>query len=69
MTDDGLSRYNAFFGIDDKVYEVCVWFKGKEMVDMLLSEWLESGYFQDGDDEDNIYWKDEHFISVTSYFS
>ena len=69
MTDDGLSRYVAFFEIYDKVYEVGVWFKGKEMVDVSLSEWLESGYFKDGDNADNIYWKDEHFTSVTSYLS
>jgi hypothetical protein len=69
-TDNGLSRYIAFFGIDDKVYEVCVWFdKDGSIKDVSLSEWLFAGSFENTDDADNIYWKDEHFTSVTSYFS
>lgn len=69
-TDDGLSRYIAFFSINEKVYEMCVWFdKDGSIKDVSLSEWLSEGYFKDGDDADNIYWKDEHFITVTSYLS
>ena len=67
-TDDGLSRYIAFFSIEEKVYEVCVWFNQDNSIKSIsLSEWLQSGYFEDGDDADNIYWSDEHFISFTNY--
>lgn len=69
-TDNGLSRYIAFFGIDDKVYEVCIWFdKDGSIMDVSLSEWLFVSSFENSDDADNIYWKDEHFTSVTSYLS
>jgi hypothetical protein len=69
-TDNGLSRYLAFFGIDDKAYEVCVWFgKDNKIKDVSLSEWLQIGYFENGDDADNIYWKDEHFTTISTYLS
>ena len=70
-TDDGLSRYIAFFGINDKVYEVCVWFDiDNKIKDMSLSEWLQIGYFENGDDADNIYWLSEnHFTTITTYLS
>ena len=68
-TDDGLSRYIAFFSIEEKVYEVCVWFNQDNSIKSIsLSEWLQSGYFEDSDDADNIYWSDEHFISFTNYY-
>ena len=70
-TDDELSRYIAFFGIIDKVYEVCVWFGiDNKIKDMSLSEWLQIGYFEDGDNADNIYWLSEnHFTTITTYLS
>jgi hypothetical protein len=70
-TDDGLSRYIAFFGINDKVYEVCVWFDiGNKIKDVSLSEWLQIGDFENGDDADNIYWLSEnHFTTITTYLS
>lgn len=69
-TDNGLSRYIAFFGIDDKAYEVRVWFdKDGSIKDVSLLEWLFAGSFENSDDADNIYWKDEHFTTVTSYLS
>ena len=70
-TDDELSRYIAFFGINDKVYEVCVWFgTDNKIKDMSLSEWLQIGYFENGDDADNIYWLSEnHFTTITTYLS
>ena len=69
-TDDGLNRYIAFFGINDKMYEVCVWFNQDNSIKAIsLSEWLQSGCFEDGDDADNIYWSDENFISFTTYLS
>jgi hypothetical protein len=69
-TDDGLSRYIAFFSIEEKVYEVCVWFNQDNSINAIsLSEWLQSGDFENGDDADNIYWSDEHFISWIKYLS
>ena len=70
-TDDGLNRYIAFFGINDKMYEVCVWFDiGNKIKDVSLSEWLQIGYFENGDDADNIYWLSEnHFTTITTYLS
>ena len=69
-TDDGLSRYIAFFSIEEQVYEVCVWFNRDNSIKVIsLSEWLQSGDFENGDDADNIYWSDEHFIVVLSYLS
>ena len=69
-TDDGLSRYIAFFSIEEKVYEVCVWFNKDNSIEaILLSEWLQSGDFENGGDADNLYWSDEHFISFTNYKS
>jgi hypothetical protein len=69
-TDDGLCRYTAYFGIDDKLYELCVWFnKDGSIKDVSLSEWLFACSFENCGDADNIYWKDEHFTAVTSYLS
>lgn len=70
-TDDGLSRYIAFFGINDKVYEVCVWFDiDNKIKDVSLSEWLQIGDFENGDDADNIYCLSEnHFTTITTYLS
>ena len=70
-TDDGLNRYIAFFGINDKVYEVCVWFDiDNKIKDVSLSEWLQIGDFENGDDADNIYWLSEnHFTTIATYLS
>ncbi len=69
-TDDGLDRYIAFFSIEEKVYEVCVWFNQDNSINAIsLSEWLQSGDFENGDDADNIYWSGEHFISWIKYLS
>ena len=66
-TDERFSRYVAFFSIEEKVYEVCVWFNQDNSIKAIsLSEWLHSSYFEDGDDADNIYWSDEHFVSYTT---
>ena len=59
--------YNAFFNIDDKVYELYVKFdKNKKIKDLWLSEWLENGYFKDGDDADNIY-KMNEFVNYETF--
>ena len=50
------NTFLAFFIVEDKVYELWVKFNKKDEVeDLWLSEWLEIGYFQNGDDADNIY--------------
>ncbi len=68
--DDGLDRYMAFFSIEEKVYEVCVWFNQDNSINEIsLLEWLQSGYFEDGEDADNLYWGDEHFVSFKNYLS
>jgi hypothetical protein len=61
------NRYLAFFHIDGKVYEVCVWYEKDTIKAVSLSEWESYGSFEDGDDADNIYWGDEHFICVEPY--
>ena len=48
-------RYVAFFSIEEKTYEVCVFFKGDVIEDLWLSEWLTGGDFENGEDADNIY--------------
>ena len=59
-----------FFSIEEKVYEVCVWFNQDNSIKaMSLSEWLQSGCFEDGYGADNIYWSDENFVSFTTYLS
>ena len=56
----------AFFNLEEKVYELRVKFnENNEVEDLWLSEWLENGYFQDGDDADNIY----KMNKFTSYYT
>jgi hypothetical protein len=52
---EGDNGYLAFFSIEEKVYELFVNFEGKHITNITLSEWLQSGYFEDGDDADNVY--------------
>jgi hypothetical protein len=47
--------YLAFFSIEEKVYELWVRFDGKRITNITLSEWLQSGDFEDGNDADNVY--------------
>ena len=47
--------YVAFFSIEEKTYEVWVDFDGAHLVNITLSEWLQSSYFENGDDADNVY--------------
>lgn len=61
--DDG---FLAFFNLEDKVYELWVKFnENNEVENLWLSEWLENGYFQDGDDADIIYKMND----FTSYYT
>ena len=52
---EGSNGYAAFFTIEDKTYELYVHFSRKHITNITLSEWLQSGYYEDGDDADNIY--------------
>ena len=52
---EGDNGYLAFFSIEEKTYELWVHFEGKHITNITLSEWLESGSFEDGDDADNTY--------------
>lgn len=49
------NTYITFFHVDEKVYELCVKFDGKKITYITLSEWLNEGDFEDGEDADNIY--------------
>jgi hypothetical protein len=62
--DDG---FLAFFNVEDKVYELWVKFnESNEVENLWLSEWLEYGYYQSGDDADNIY-KMNEFTSYETF--
>ena len=62
---EGDNGYLAFFTIEEKTYELWVHFDGKHITNITLSEWLQSSYFEDGDDADNVYSsKDFTTISV-----
>ena len=52
---EGSGGYLAFFSIEEKVYELFVNFEGKHLTNITLSEWLQSGYYENGDDADNVY--------------
>ena len=47
--------YQTVFTIDDKTYELFVHIDGKQIVNAVLSEWLDYGEFEDGKDADNEY--------------
>lgn len=56
-------NYLAFFSIEEKTYEVWVLFEDGHLTDITLSEWLNGDKFDDGDDADNIYRK-ENFTTI-----
>ena len=57
---EGSDSYVAFFSIEEKVYEVWVKFdENNDFENLWLSEWLQSGDFENGDDADNIYHMDK----------
>jgi len=69
-TDDGLSRYIAFFSINDNFYEICVWFDGDNNInEVMLSEWLDPNDFGNGYDADNIYNYEKNFVTISTYLS
>jgi hypothetical protein len=53
---EGDGGYVAYFTIEEKTYEVWVRFENKHLIGITLSEWLQSSYFEDGDNADNIYY-------------
>ena len=61
--------YVAFFSIEEKVYEVWVKFDTDNNIEnLLLSEWLQNGDFENGDDADNIYHM-EDFTTFAKFLS
>lgn len=63
------NRYNTFFEINGRTYEVCVWYgEDNTISEISLLEWESYGDFEDGDDADNIYRGDKHFINVEPYY-
>ena len=65
LDHEGDNGYLAFFSIEEKTYELWVHFEGKHITNIMLSEWLNSGSFEDGDDADNVYHaKDFTIINV-----
>jgi hypothetical protein len=66
---EGSGGYVAFFSIEEKVYEVWVKFdENNDFENLWLSEWLQSGDFENGDDADNIY-KMEAFTTYAKFLS
>ena len=64
---DGFTHYITYFSINDKVYEVCVWFFGNKLDHAVLSEWNYGSDFESGDDADNTYYSNEDFTTFESY--
>jgi len=61
---EGDGSYVAYFTIEEKTYEVWVYIMGSHITNITLSEWLNSGSFEDGDNADNIYNK-ECFTTIS----
>ena len=53
--DELPNTYHCFFTINDKIYELCLGVKDDQIADLTLCEWVCVGYFEDGEDADNIY--------------
>ena len=61
---EGNGCYVAYFTIEEKTYEVLVRFEDRRLMEITLSEWLQSSYFEDGDNADNVYHK-EDFTTIS----
>ena len=61
---EGDGSYVAYFTIEEKTYEVWVRFEDKHLMEITLSEWLDGGSFEDGNDADNVYYK-EDFATIS----
>ena len=55
LTDEDNGAYSALFQHDNKMYELFVHFSGKHITFISLSEWLDKGDFEDGEEADNEY--------------
>lgn len=61
---EGDGGYVAYFTIEEKTYEVWVHIIGNNITNINLSEWLQSSYFEDNYDADNVYHK-EDFTTIS----
>lgn len=52
---EGDGGYVAYFTIEEKTYEVWVRFEDRHLMEITLSEWLQSSDFENGYDADNVY--------------
>ena len=66
--DENENRYIAFFHIEDKTYEVCMWVNEEGVEDVTLSIWYSYGDFEEGDDADTIIHMDK-FIFAEAYYN
>jgi hypothetical protein len=65
---EGDGGYVAYFTIEEKTYEVWVHIIGNNITNINLSEWLQSSYFEDNYDADNVYHK-EDFTTISELIS
>jgi len=62
--ESNIGDYVAYFSIEEKTYEVWIHIIDGHITDITLSEWLQSSYFEDGDNADNVYHK-ENFTTIS----
>ena len=59
--------YNAVFSVGQKVYELRLYFNNKGEINIFsLAEWYELAYFNNGDDENKIYYSTD-FVTFSTY--
>jgi len=66
--ESNIGGYVAYFSIEEKTYEVWVHFEDGHLTNITLSEWLQSSYFENGDNADNVYSK-EVFTTISELIS
>ena len=67
-TDNGLMEYYCHFSIDGRIYQFNLYIdcETKKIKSYDLEEWYNEGEFEDGENANNIYNKDE-FVTFTEY--
>ena len=67
-TDNGLMEYYCHFSIDGRIYQFNLYIdcETKKIKSYDLEEWYNEGEFEDGENANNIYRKDE-FVTFTEY--
>ena len=67
-TNDGLMEYYCHFSIDGRIYQfnLDIDYETKKIKDYYIEEWYNDAEFEEGEDADNIYRKDE-FVTFTEY--